>query len=349
MRCLLGLDPITFSNFFGSATFVELAAVGETVSGGEAVVSPDGLGRFDPFSNVSSVRGRRGSDQRGYVGPNDGAIDLGLDGTAKSCSLAGTLLGSVDPELRRCEAAGPRANLSCSVDADCGESDECSDGVCNCLDVEPANVTLALALSGTLVNQPPKVDAGPDQTVECNATGKGRFTLAASASDPDGNIVLRSWLAGGRLGPELSRVDSVSVEQAVGTTSSYVARVIDARGQADEDSTSVAIVDTTAPQVFCNAPPTITPPSTAVSFTATTADVCDASVPAQVTGFECFRFNGAGRQVDYTGSCRVSFDGGTLTLRNSNGVDHHVRWTLQATDDAGNVGSATCETAVTNH
>ncbi len=96
----------------------------------------------------------------------------------------------------------------------------------------------------------------------------------------------------------------------------------------------------------CNAPATITPPSTAVSFTALATDVCDASVPAQVTGYTCYRVNGSGKTTDFTDSCRVSFSGGTITIRNSNGIDHHVRWSLRAEDDSGNVTTKTCEVAV---
>ncbi len=347
MKYRLALGDVTFESLFSSATFRDLAAVGETVPGQEGLLADTGLGSFGPLSTQTTARGRRGSESRGYLGTNDDSVGFGLDGIAKTCSLGGSALGSANPELHRCVNAGPTPNAVCTTDAECGTDPACGeDEVCHCVAVETANVTVSLAVSGTLVNQPPVVNAGADQTVECGETGVGRFTLAATNTDPDGNAVLNSWFVGSRSGPELADGRAVNLTQAVGTTQSYVARVIDAAGQSDEDTTQVQVVDTTPPVLGCNAPPTITPPSTAVSFTASASDVCDASVPAQVTGYTCYRINGSGKTTDFTDSCRVSSSGGTVTIRNSNGIDHHVVWSLRAEDDSGNVTTKTCEVAV---
>ncbi len=55
-------------------------------------------------------------------------------------------------------------------------------------------------------------------------------------------------------------------------------------GNLSGDSQQVLIEDTTPPEVFCNAPATITPPDAPISFTATADDVCEGPLPAVVTG-----------------------------------------------------------------
>jgi hypothetical protein len=204
-------------------------------------------------------------------------------------------------------------------------------------------MSTSVALIGTLVNQPPTAVAGAEQTVECTSPEGASFTLDGRGSrDPDGDLALASWRRGGRGGPEVS--DDLRTVQTTGTgvSESWLLRVIDTFGQLDEDATSVSVVDTTPPDIDCGAPPTIRPRDPAVASTATATDVCDASVPATVTGYECFFVNGSGQVVPGHG-CRVSFAGDTLVIEHSGGVGTHIRWTVEATDDSGNVGQTTCE------
>jgi hypothetical protein len=64
---------------------------------------------------------------------------------------------------------------------------------------------------------------------------------------PDGNIAVYSWMRGDRAGSRVGSRKVSTVEQRPGKET-YVLRVIDARGQTDEDTADVTVVDTTAPR-----------------------------------------------------------------------------------------------------
>lgn len=105
--------------------------------------------------------------------------------------------------------------------------------------------------------------------------------------------------------------------------------------------------DTRGPEIDCNAPATITPPDAPVSYTATATDECGEVYEVEVVDYECWRYTGSGRRVDTTASCRFSFEGDTVTIRNSGGVGHNIRWTIVATDTAGNESEQACTVEVT--
>ena len=348
MSYVLDADPMTFSSFFGSATFRNLASVGESQAGQGALLATDGTGAFGPDSTASSARGTRGSTQMAVNGSNGDPVQVALrwGADAPACSISGTLVGSVDPELKRCENAGPSANQVCTEDSDCTDDDGCSDGVCNCIQVGATDTTIGLSLDGTLLNQPPSVQAGADQTVECNQAGGAHFDLHATGSDADGNASLYTWFRGARPGTAVGYVPNLQLEQPVSTTEPYFVRLIDAFAQADEATTHVQVVDTTPPVISCNAPASINPTEKPVSFQATASDICDPSVVPQLTDFECFRVNGSGKVVDKTHACAVTLEGDTIHIAHGNGVGEHIRWTAQVTDGSGNSSSASCETVI---
>lgn len=346
MSVALDAEPITFSSLFGSATFRNLTGVGESLAGGEALLDSSGAGAFSPGSLSSAGRGTRGSTGLALIGKNGDPLPVAVDWAGKACSLSGTLVGSVDPELKRCESAGPSAAEVCTQDSDCVDDDGCTDGVCNCLQVGPTATTLGLTVNGTLVNQPPSIFAGADQVVECNAAGLGEFTLSATATDPDGNAALYTWFRGGRTGPAVGWATSVPFAQPVGTTQSYLAQVIDAYAQADEDTTQVQVVDTTPAVIACNAPATIPPSSHLLSFSATATDTCDPAVVPTLTDYACFKVNGSGTVLDMTHACAVELSGNTIRISRTNGMGEHVRWTASVVDASGNTSSAVCETVV---
>lgn len=343
---LLDLDPVTYESLFSSATFEELAAVGESLPGGEALLSAGGAATFGPNTTDNSARGRREDQSQGVVGTNNDVIDLGVNWSGPACSLHGALVGTVDPEKKICENAGPSANQVCLADEDCIDDPACSEGVCNCTQVTSAGITLALALNGALVNQPPTANAGADQVVECNLPQRGRFTLTSHSQDPDGNLALLSWFRGSRMGPEVGFTPKVVLEQDLDTEVDYVLRAIDRLAQADEDTTRVRVVDTTAPVIACNAPTTFSPPDTPLSFTATATDVCDPTVTPELTGFRCYRINGSGKEIDTTHSCRVTLDGDRIDIRNSGGVGSHIVWKVRVADGSGNTSFHTCAAKV---
>ena len=132
----------------------------------------------------------------------------------------------------------------------------------------------------------------------------------------------------------------------VGIAKSYFLRVIDGHAQSDEDETMAGVVDTTPPVIACNAPATVKPRSAPQAFKATATDVCDPQVAAQVTAYDCFAFK-KGKRVSKLESCKVSFAGDTLTIKDSGGIDDHIAWTVRAADDTGNVSQVQCEVVVT--
>jgi hypothetical protein len=209
---------------------------------------------------------------------------------------------------------------------------------------------VSVALAGDLTNQPPTANAGGDQEVECTSSAGASFRLDGhGSSDPDGNLALASWREGSRTGPLVVSGLNAELALGLGQSQSYVLRVIDSFAQTDEDEASVSVVDETPPVIACNAPATVQPPGAeqGLAFTATAADVCDESVAATVTGYDCFTFTKKGRRVSKLESCIVSFAGDTLTIHDVGGYGDQVTWTVTATDDSGNTGEATCGVTVT--
>lgn len=335
---ILDMEPITFEvRFARDPTFTNLGAAG---SARETTLLDAGLASFDPDTVGGVGTGRRGSDGLAVPATNSDVIEIGADFAGRTCDMTGTLaIGVGDDGL--CEVDGTTA---CRSDADCSDV---GGGVCVLPADDDAVMTVSVALGGDIVNQPPDAVAGADQTVECTSAAGASFVLnGRGSSDPDGNLALASWRAGGRTGPELSDDLSTVVALGVGGSQSYTLRVLDTFAQIDEDATSVSVVDTTPPSIACNAPATIRPPDPVTSFSATAADACDASVPAEVTGYDCFEIKSTGRRLSKLSACKVSFTGGALTVKNAGGVGNHIQWTVEAVDDAGNVGSTTCEVVV---
>lgn len=338
----LGMDAIEFDVRFASdPRFVDLVQAGDT--GVASTLLDGGFGTVITRTATAVSRGRRSSDRRAYLGSNARPVDLGIDWDARTCSLAGDFASGVDGEEGVC--AGDEVT-PCMQDApDC----DAVGGPCLFDEVDEQALFALLDLTGTLVNQPPTADAGDSRSVECVSPAGASFLLDGSSSDdPDGanDIRLAAWRVGSRVGPELGRTLQVETALGVGEAATYVLRTVDGRAQTDEDETTVLVVDTTPPDVFCNAPATITPPDPPVAFTATASDVCDAGVAAEVTGFHCYRVKGNGQILDKTHSCGVEIAGDTLALSRSGGVGNHIVWHAEATDASGNTTQVECEVEV---
>lgn len=353
MQYKLDIDPVTFGNFFHSETFRDLGGVGETRSGSEAMLLPGGDGSFARDATTVSARGRRGSQLRGLATSNDDPVDVNVSWgeSAPTCRVKGRVIGSVDPELSRCENAGPDAGKICEDDSQCTADPECSDGVCNCEPVAEADLSMSLDVSGDILNQPPTADAGPNQDVECATAAVTNVVLDASRStDLDSNLALYGWLRGGRGGPMVGFDQMSKVEQALGTQT-YVLRVIDAFGQTDEDTTQVRVVDTTPPDVTCAVATSQLNQNNHnlinVGLEGSAVDQCEGVLPVTVTVF-------ADEDDENTGDGKHSPDAkdlavDTLRLRaerkgNSDGRVYLI--TVEATDSSGNRGSSCCTVSV---
>ncbi len=333
------MEPITFEvRFARDPTFGNLGAAG---GANETTVLDDGLASFEPDTVDGTGTGRRGSDGLAVTTSNSDVVDVGVDWTARTCDMTGTLGVGVGDDGVCVEDE----TVVCSSDADCAGVG----GACDLPPADDAEMTVGVALLGTLVNQPPDAVAGADQAIECTSTAGATFVLdGRGSSDPDGNLALASWRLGSRTGTEISQDLRTTQALGVGDTRTFVLRVLDTFAQLDEDATSVSVADTTPPTIACNAPATIRPRDAGpdAAYAATATDVCDASVAAEITGYDCFMFNPAGKRVSKLDGCEVSLDGGTLRVEDSGGVGDHITWTVEAVDDAGNVGTTTCEILV---
>jgi hypothetical protein len=334
----LVMNPIDFEvRFARDPRFNDLSAAG---LGLEAALVDAGQATFPSDGVAGSGLGRRSSDRVGIDAMNPEPLGVGVDWIGRTCNLDGALAVGVGDD-GVCAADG---TIPCTTDDDC----TAVGGACD-LPEETAEMVVDLLLGGALVNQPPNAAAGADQSVECTSTAGASFLLDGRGThDPDQNLALSVWHAGTRTGPELGRRPLIQQALAVGAAQSYVLRVVDLHAQTDEDTTEVAVVDTTPPEIACNAPATIRPPQAepGLAFTATASDVCDEQVDAVVAGSDCFTFTKKGRRVSKLESCVVSFADATLTVHDVGGYGDVIEWTVGALDDSGNLGEATCQVVV---
>ena len=178
-------------------------------------------------------------------------------------------------------------------------------------------------------NQPP-VALCADVVLEAGAGCVASGSVDAGSYDPDGD-------------PTTMTEDPPSPYPLGDTLVTLT--IEDSFGTSDSCTGTVSVVDTTPPETFCNAPPTITPPDAPIAFTATASDHCGATV--EITGYDCWFINGAGRLTSKLESCIVSFGGDTVTIEDSGGVGDHIEWFLTATDASGNTTDVTCSVEVT--
>ncbi|GAG44589.1 unnamed protein product, partial [marine sediment metagenome] len=141
-------------------------------------------------------------------------------------------------------------------------------------------------------NLPPKADAGADRTVEWTQNPIGLDGTASS--DPNGDPLSYAWsVASGPAGSSAAPDDPSSatpsfVPDLLGT---YVFELVvgDGKLESAPDSVEITVVDTTPPQAFCNAPPTIVPVHKPILFKATATDIGDADPDVTITAFDCFK------------------------------------------------------------
>ena len=243
----LTMDPVTFEvRFHSDPTFEDLASTGASAPNA-AFVDATGLGVIGAEQTDSSVRGRRDSDTRAFVLTNPDELALFVGWDEHVCGLFGDLAGTVAADEE-------------------GDQD----------------LTAGVSVQGSIVNEPPQANAGQDQQVECTSPAGATLLLdGRSSGDPEDNAILFSWFRDSRVGQSVGFGETVEVQQALGGTTTYVLRVIDAFGQSDEDATAVGVLDTTAPELSLSVSPTVLwPPNhklVPVTVTVAAADVCDPS------------------------------------------------------------------------
>jgi hypothetical protein len=180
---------------------------------------------------------------------------------------------------------------------------------------------------------PPYVVAPPDVTAECTSPAGTPVDIgdATVYDECDQSLTL------GNDAPPLFPLGSTKVTWTVTDDDLN-------RAMAEQ---LVKVVDSTPPQLSCNAPASIKPPQAPISFKATASDTCG-SVTVAVSGYDCYMYNKAGKRVDKTGSCRVALSGDTITVLDSGGVGDNITWTVVATDASGNTSTKACALTVVN-
>ncbi len=154
---------------------------------------------------------------------------------------------------------------------------------------------VTIALSGTIVNQPPMVDAGASQSVECTSASATSVTLHGTATDPDQIGLAVSWHRGDFLGDLVSTdlqptVSLPFAPPASGAT--FEIHATDTSLQTAAATTTVTIRDTTPPIVSVNVDPTClwAPNHKMVLYQlgadlqATATDTCDPQPKLSVAG-----------------------------------------------------------------
>lgn len=184
---------------------------------------------------------------------------------------------------------------------------------------------------------PPSINCPSDTTIECDVSPDPAITGVASAIDSCDS------------GPTITFSDTVT--QGSCSEESTISRTwmtADASGNMGSCVQIIEVVDTTPPNIQCNAPTIITPPDAPISFMATATDNCASDSSVEITGYDCFMFTKKGKRINKTKSCVVDLNGDTVTIRDSGGVDDNIIWTVRANDNCGNVSEATCSIEVAN-
>ena len=248
----------------------------------------------------------------------DGTGSFDLNGDALTYLWTGTFNGgSANGATPSVTFATPTGNRVVSLTVDDGLEDDMCEAAVQVVDTTPPSIT------------------PPDDVIEECASPAGTpvslgTATASDSCDPD---------------PAISN-DAPALFDIGNTTVTWTAT--------DDDFNTasagqlVTIVDTTPPEVFCNSVPTITPPDAPIAFTATAEDQCDGPLTAEITEYDCFKFTRNGKRVAKTKSCIVSIEGDQITILDSGGVADMITWTVQATDNAGNMTTSECSLEVVN-
>ncbi len=243
------------------------------------------------------------------------------------------------------EPASPTATDNCDGDVDISFSEVRTDGPCadtyTLTRTWTATDNCGNSSSGTQIvkvqdTTNPMLHGIPgDVTVECDSVPEPASPTATDNCDDDVEIAYSQVRTDG------------PCPSTYTLTRTWTATDNCNNGSGSETQT-ITVQDTTDPVIFCNAPETIVPPDPPVSFTATATDNCCDDVFVEITAVECFKFTKKGKRIDLGNGCRADFEGGTLTIRNSGGVDSHIAWNVHAVDCCGNESETTCEIVVAN-
>jgi hypothetical protein len=320
------LDPIEFEiRFHSDPRFENLTASGVSATNA-AIIGPSGFGLLAADTTRSTLRGERPirleliTLTSAYVGSNPDPVGLFVGWENHVCSLFGNAVSVVDDE-------GEQALLA------------------------------EVSVQGEIVNEPPHADAGEDQLIECASPDGATVVLdATGSSDPEGNAVVFAWSEGSGAGSHLGFGLVLPMQLAVGTSKTAVLRVIDSFGQTDEDATTIAVQDTTAPQLSLSVSPSILAQVNhklvPVTVSIETADVCDPDVEIRLTSIasnEGDLADGSGHTSPDIQGTEFGTDDRQFLLRaerSGTGNGRIYTITYEAEDASGNVAVGTATVSV---
>lgn len=175
----------------------------------------------------------------------------------------------------------------------------------------------------------PTIDvAAGNKIVECDGAGN--------------TVDLNAWLAsnGGAKASDICGAvkwsnNFTSLSDLCGATGSATVTftATDECGNSNSTAATFTIVDTTAPVLTSNVR-NIFPKEAPITFTVSSQDICG-SVTISLS-VRCYAINGAGKEIDKSGSCVIQINGNQVTIVDSGWVGTIIEITATGVDDCGN-------------
>jgi hypothetical protein len=195
-------------------------------------------------------------------------------------------------------------------------------------DTSTASVTIADTTAPQLIDVP------GDMTVECDAVPEQADVSVIDNCDPDPTLTFTESRTDGSCPSDYTLTRTWSATDGCENVTTAVQ--------------IITVVDTETPVGACNAPPSIIPPDAPISFIATATDNCDSDPFVEITGYDCFFFTKKGKRIDKTESCIVEITDSQINILDSGGVGDQITWTVETTDNCGNLSTSECKVEVLN-
>jgi hypothetical protein len=210
------------------------------------------------------------------------------------------------------------------------------------------NTEMDTATITVLENEPPVVDAGPDQTVEQASHAGTQVTLHGNATDNVSTHFNFTWSENGVILATATNVTHTTLTHTFNLGTHLVTlNATDEAANTGSDTVTVTVIDTTPPQLNATATPsTLWPPNhkyVDVHVNATVLDICDPAPTVtlvSITSNEPDNSRGDGHTVDDI----IIIDDFTFHLRaerSGRGPGRIYTITYVATDASGNSVMAT--------
>ncbi|UCE00641.1 MAG: PKD domain-containing protein [Chloroflexota bacterium] len=195
-----------------------------------------------------------------------------------------------------------------------------------------------------IVNRSPTCDANGPYFEECTGPTTSVALDGSNSIDPDDDPLTYDW--NGPFTGNTTTGATPTVEFSNYGDYTVSLEVNDDFGGSAMCNAQVQIIDTTPPEIYCNAPLTIVPSDAPVAYTGTATDTCDGQIEPVISGFDCYKLSKKGKRIDKTESCIVSFEGAALSIQDSGGIDDIITWSLSVRDNNGNQAIKECKIQV---